>query len=322
MVNSERERKHGLGGAIVRRLVAFLPNRRGNVAVLTGLLIVPFVASLSLGGELGMWFMTNRSMQNAADSAAIAAATTRSTTGTVYQPEANAVAGKYGYTNGANNVTVSATYGVTTGQGCSAAEPCYEVQISKTIPLYFASIVGFPGNATLNGQKAETITATAISTSTGSVGGASVLCILALGSVADAILLHGHPDSVLTGCDIASNDETRCTGSPIDGVIVSFALGSQNTCGASNQTLTSALPDPEAGLAGNIPTATAWETPPAPPRLAPAVARLAARRALILKKVPQGSSPPPTRSPLAGQTKIWCGDFQYPEIWPSPPIRR
>ncbi len=258
MVNSERERKHGLGGAIVRRLVAFLPSRRGNVAVLTGLLMVPFVASLSLGGELGMWFMTNRSMQNAADSAAIAAATTRSTTTTIFQPEAYAVATQYGFTNGANNVTVSASYGITTGAGCSVAEPCYKVQIQKTVPLYFASIVGFPGNATLNGQKAETITATAVATSSGG-GTAATFCILALsGTVGNDITLNGNPMSSMPGCSIASDDTLRCNGHEIANTVSEYTVNpiqnNKDCAPAPDHILATPYPDPYAGLAADIPS--------------------------------------------------------------------
>ena len=249
-------------------------------------------------------------MQNAADSAALAAATTRSSTAAVYQQRS--LRGghcQYGYTSGSSNVTVTSSYPYTTGAGCSAAQPCYEVQISKTIPLYFAGIVGFPGNATLNGQKAETITATAISTSTASSSGSSPLCILALGAVTDAILLHGHPDSVLTGCDIASNDETRCTGSPIDGVLISYAYGGQNTCGSTNDTLTSTLPDPEKSLYTNIPTATAGNstcsTLPACGSGCPPNSTASA--------YPQEGSHGFTNAvnpfTASGQTKIWCGDF-------------
>ncbi len=90
MLKSLRKGRDVARGAVVRRLAAFLADRRGNVAVLTALMLIPIVGALSLGGELGVWFFMNRSMQNAADSSAIAAATTGSTTTTVYQPEASA----------------------------------------------------------------------------------------------------------------------------------------------------------------------------------------------------------------------------------------
>jgi len=40
-----------------------------------GLLIVPLVGALGIGFEVSNWYMTGRNMQNAADAAALAAAT-------------------------------------------------------------------------------------------------------------------------------------------------------------------------------------------------------------------------------------------------------
>jgi hypothetical protein len=50
-------------------------DQRGTVSVIMGLLIVPLVGALGIGFEVSNWYMTGRGMQNAADAAALAAAT-------------------------------------------------------------------------------------------------------------------------------------------------------------------------------------------------------------------------------------------------------
>ena len=56
----------------VRRLRA---DERGAVSVMMGFLIIPLVGALALGFEASNWYLTTRGMQNAADAAALAAAT-------------------------------------------------------------------------------------------------------------------------------------------------------------------------------------------------------------------------------------------------------
>src|SRR3979490_22069 len=87
----------------LRRLRA---DERGAVSIMMGFLIIPLVGFLALGFEVSNWYLTTRGMQNAADSATIAAAINA---GANYDVEARAVAAQYGFVNGANNVTVSVT---------------------------------------------------------------------------------------------------------------------------------------------------------------------------------------------------------------------
>src|SRR5579862_2647934 len=113
------EDRTGAQAARVRRpllelIAALLRGRRANVAPMVALLLVPLSGALGLAGEGSSWYMTQRSMQNAADSAAIAAATnassaddTGSTPTPMYAREAYAVASKYGFVSGTNNVIVS-----------------------------------------------------------------------------------------------------------------------------------------------------------------------------------------------------------------------
>lgn len=81
-------------------------NESGNVAVLTAFLLPAFVGTLGLGFEVSNWYLTKRAMQNAADAAAVAAATNATSN---YDVEAKAVAAQYGYVDGTSNVTVTAS---------------------------------------------------------------------------------------------------------------------------------------------------------------------------------------------------------------------
>ena len=259
MLNSLRKGRDTARGAVVRRLAAFVLGRRANVAVLTALMIVPIVGALSLGGELGVWFFTNRSMHKAADSAAIAAASNASTTndgGAVpqYAREAIAVASNYGFAttsvatasgpngpvvtaSGANGLTVVANPVASGVSNCpAAATQCFQVTISKPVPLEFAAVVGFQGDTTLNGAKAHTITATAIASPTGGGSLTVPLCILALGgTVSTGIDTSGAPRADLNLCNIASNGDADCSGHDLD---VNLALAVHGSSGCANLSAT------------------------------------------------------------------------------------
>src|SRR5258708_35489619 len=81
-------------------------DQRGTVSVIMGFLIIPLVGALGVGFEVSNWYMNARGMQNAADAAALAAATNG---GANYDVEAKAVAAQYGFGDRANNITVRAS---------------------------------------------------------------------------------------------------------------------------------------------------------------------------------------------------------------------
>ena len=77
----------------------------GGVAVILGLVATLVIAIVGLGVDVVYWYRTDRAMQNAADSAAIAAASNGTSS---YQNEAKAVASQYGFDDGSKGVTVTA----------------------------------------------------------------------------------------------------------------------------------------------------------------------------------------------------------------------
>lgn len=219
----------------VRWLQRFLRDRRGNIAPLVALLIVPLIGAMGVAAETSSWFMMQRSMQNAADSAAIAAATNNNTAnvGTDYK-EANSVATNYGYTTGSNNTTVTPQR----GQPCpspSTNTNCYKITISRNVPLYLIGIVGYTGSVALGTGRGQTIGAVAIASPPGPPIG---YCMVGLGGSGNAITLSGGNGTNLTGCDMASNSGLKCNGTNSDfGVQYGDAVGNSN-CGVhqrSNQ---------------------------------------------------------------------------------------
>jgi hypothetical protein len=194
-------------------------------------------------------------MQNAADAAAIAAATNA---GSTYVAESKAVANQYGFQDGLLNVSVTAT-NPSSATGCTSN--CYVVTISQNVPLYFSQVVGFKGSTTVNGQPVTTITATAVATTAGSYP----FCLLALASSGAAgITANGVPNANMNGCNIMSNTTTVCHGHNL-GANVANAHGNSSGCGSAQNSDVPTVADPYSALAANIPTDTCGGSYPQEP---------------------------------------------------------
>jgi Flp pilus assembly protein TadG len=102
---------------IIRSLTRLRADQRGGVAVMMGLLFPVLLATLGLGFEISNWYLKTRSMQNAADAAAIAAASNGEDN---FNIEAAAVAANYGFIDGTDNVTVTASNAATCPAGATA----------------------------------------------------------------------------------------------------------------------------------------------------------------------------------------------------------
>ena len=230
--------------SIVDHVCRLRADERGAMSVMMGFLLIPLVGFLALGSEVSNWYLTTRGMQNAADSATIAAAINA---GANYDVEARAVAALYGFVNGTNNVTVS----VTNTAACpGGGNTCYSVAISGYTPLLLSQVVGFQGDAIFNGTLEKKLSAVAVAKQSNTPDN---LCMLALASsgVAQGIRTNGSPTGNMNGCDSMSNTAAQCNGSNL-GLGISFAAGSNNGCGAK-QISNPAITDPYSYLASNIP---------------------------------------------------------------------
>ena len=232
---------------IFRRLRDLHRDRRGNVAVMMGFLLAPLIGTFGVGFEVGNWYLITRSAQNAADSAALAAATNGSTG---WDIEAKAVAAQYGFADGVNNVTVTASNAAACPGG---GNTCYSVTITKTVSLFVSQVIGYTGNATLDGAAAQQLTSTAVATqSTIQVP----LCLLALGkSGAQDIVTNGNPKANMTDCSVMANTSATCNGSNL-GAPYGLAHGKNDGCGVIQVSGVPQVTDPYASLATKIPTNT------------------------------------------------------------------
>src|ERR1035437_11041217 len=117
-------RPRNIRAKAVHALGSLRADQRGTIAVMMAFLLPILVGGFGLGFEVSNWYLQTRAMQNAADSAAIAAAANAST---IYAVEAKAVAAQYyGFVDGTNNVTVKPLNNVRCPDGSNT---CYRVTI-------------------------------------------------------------------------------------------------------------------------------------------------------------------------------------------------
>ena len=227
----------------VHWLSSFCRDESGNVLVVVAFTLPLLIGAMGLAAEVGYWRVLHRGMQNAADSAAIAAATNN---GASYATEARSVSVQYGFTNGAGQVSVAVS-NPATATGCAAN--CYVVTISQKVPLALSQVVGYQGDTTANGQKAITIAATSVAT----VGKSYPYCILALAtSGAQGIRTNGAPKADLFGCNIMSDTSSTCNGHNLN-ANVGDAYTTNNGCGNIQNSNMPKVADPYSYLATNIP---------------------------------------------------------------------
>jgi hypothetical protein len=231
--------------SILNQLRRLRADERGSVAVIMGVLIIPLVGALGIGFEVSNWYMTARGMQNAADAAALAAATNG---GSNYDVEAKAVAAQYGFVDGTNNISIA----VSNTAACPAGgNNCYSVTISGFRPLLLSQIVGYRGDATLNGAAAKQLSSSAVAKPSTQPQN---LCLLALAGsgAAQGIRTNGAPVANMNGCSVMSNTAAQCNGSNL-GAGYGLAHGTSNNCGVKSVSNVPVVTDPYASLASNIP---------------------------------------------------------------------
>ena len=217
---------------------SFARDRSGSVAVMAALAMPVLIGVTGLGVEVSYWYLTQRSMQNAADSAAIAAATNGTAN---YSAEAQAAAAKYGYVHGANNISVTAS---NTAPCPSGGANCYSATITGYVPLFLSQVVGYRGTATVGGSQQTMLSARAVAR-------LDLMpreyCILALGTSGIAFGTNGAPKADLTGCSIMSNAGADCNGHNL-GADYGDAAGTNDGCGVVQRSDVPPLADPYAGL--------------------------------------------------------------------------
>ncbi|MEN3977037.1 pilus assembly protein TadG-related protein [Emcibacter sp. SYSU 3D8] len=232
----------------VRRSHAAVGDRSGNISLVAAVCLPVFLSVLGLSFEVAQWYMTQRAMQNAADSASVSAAMSG---GANFDIEARAVAAQYGYIHGIDHVSVD----VTDGTPCpSGAGTCYQVTITKPVPLYLMQLIGYQGNVTINGTHM-------VALSSGATAEQSLekreYCILTLAGLpghsnTEGFRCNGCPKADLTGCNIMSNNTATCNGHTTL-ADVGDAHGNNNGCGIEQNSNQTQVIDPYDQLAAHIP---------------------------------------------------------------------
>ena len=231
---------------MIRTWLPFAPDERGAISVLTALVLPAFIGTLGLGIEVSYWLLHNRSLQNAADSAVIAASQAGAAG---YVAQARAVARHYGLVDGANGVTVTASNAAACPGGGSN---CYSVTIANAVPTYVGALVSYLGTTAVGGVRSTRISAIAIA-SPGAASGEYCLVALSNAAGVNTIRSSGAPKADLTGCGVRSNSDMRCNG---DDLKASFgdASGTNNGCGGTrNSNVPAPFVDPYAARAANLP---------------------------------------------------------------------
>jgi hypothetical protein len=197
----------------------FFASREGAVAVATAVLLTLLVGLSGLGVEASLWYQTKRSMQGAADAAAVSAAWALPATSThcdsgsscTWAPGLHglSVAAVNGWqTTGTNGVQVRVV-SPPTRPGWTTRNDAVEVWITQPQSILF----GAAGNIA-----APTIGAYAIAVNT-TIKTPGADCILALANNASAVLVHGQGD-LASNCGIAIDGgrDQNVNGTPLGGI--------------------------------------------------------------------------------------------------------
>jgi Putative Flp pilus-assembly TadE/G-like len=218
-------------------LLAVWQDEDGVVAVLTALALTVLIGIVGLAIDVGMWYRTDRALQNAADAAVIAAALNGSSSS--FRDEAKAVAAKYGFVDGSNGITVNAWNDQTCPGG---ATDCYLVTIAQdSPPRFFSPVVGnfapsLAGSAMAGGSQTHSY------------------CLLALASTGTdpAIQTNGAPKADLSNCSLMSNTGATCNGHNLNATY-GDAHKTNDGCGITVASNVPVVADPYSSLAANIP---------------------------------------------------------------------
>jgi len=238
----------------------FWRDKSGNYALLTALIMPCLVGAAALGTEVGYWMHQQQKMQDAADSAVLAAAT-------YYGPNPDSVSSNGGRNFNYSATGVTAQYGfVASGVGISNSNSTITVSeppvsgpnVGKTGAVEVTITRNYPRMlSALFGNTPVTISVRAVAKTKGSYG-----CVLALDPTAAAsAAVQGTPNIALQNCSLYddSNSATAVSGGGSASLTAASIGIVGGITGAGNFTATEGIwtgapstPDPYADV--NIPS--------------------------------------------------------------------
>ena len=131
--------------AVCRFSAPVLRNRKGSISILAAFSITAVVGFAGLGGEVSYWYVKERNLQSAADSAAIAAATAMmdGDTSRNATTAANTMAAQYGFSGGDcgdSNATIICVNNPPKSGSHTADNKAWEVIVNQTQPRLFTGL--------------------------------------------------------------------------------------------------------------------------------------------------------------------------------------
>lgn len=207
----------------------------GAVAVMTALTIPLLLGVTALGIEVGHWYAGQRTMQGAADAAAISAAAeyiADGGSGTAYQT----VGVNYAFTNGFTIPTANVCLVTSSGNNCGtvlsldpralvcANPPCVVVEITQNTATWVTTAASLmPGASSIVQSiptptlKARATVSAKSQTQTTTTKGTD--CVLALANDAAAVLIHGN-GNLEANCGVAIDGglDQNVSGTAVGGI--------------------------------------------------------------------------------------------------------
>jgi len=181
---------------VLQFLRRFRRDQSGSYLVVAGLAMPVLVGTAALGTEGGLWYVRHRAIQNAADSAAISAATAYYVQGnaTGLATQGQAVAAGYGYVDGTSGVVVAVNRPPASGPHVATPRA---VEVVIQVPQ--ARLL-----STLWSADPLTIAARAVAVGNGGKG-----CVISLDATAGgATSVQGTAQVVLNGCAMYDNSSS------------------------------------------------------------------------------------------------------------------
>lgn len=236
-----RSRRRQLLGSSRNLLARFTADKSGSYLIIAALMMPVLVGFVGLGTDYGLWVYTHQSVQSAADSAAVSAATADKAADVTVQ--ASAVTALYGFVNGTNGATVAVNRPPTSGSRSTTANAVEVVVTQQRAPLFSAAFLSRP----------VVISARSVAVPTPGTG-----CVIALDSTASgAVTVQGSSQINLQNCNLYDNSNNASAltigGSGLItaqsvGVVGGIVGASSITATGGIKTGLSPTPDPYAGV--------------------------------------------------------------------------
>ena len=179
---------------VKRLLSGFRQDQRGNFAIIAALMMPVLVGFAGVGSEVGLWYFKQQTLQSAADSGAVSAATGNSKSASDLSLQADAVTASYGLVSGSNGTVVTVNRPPQSGTHTATAFAVEVIVSQPQTRLMSALWTSDP----------LTIAARAVAIYTGGSG-----CVLALdGVTSGAATAKGTANVALNGCSLYDNSNS------------------------------------------------------------------------------------------------------------------